>query len=121
MKPSTFKRKLTIKCQTKGPELEEILADVARHYKVDIELISKKYMRSDLVLCRRLYFYLAYKLTDAPLTVIGALVGKDHTNVSFHKDAVIEILKDGRDKWMDEWVCYLEDAPNVWTENEKIR
>lgn len=107
-KPITHRKK-----QTKGPELEEILADVARHFKKDVGEIKKKCMRHDLVLCRRIYCYVACAITNATLDKIGAVVGKDYTNVRFHRDEAAERIKDKNPAIIFDWFDYTNGS-ELW-------
>jgi chromosomal replication initiation ATPase DnaA len=59
------------KGQTRGPLLENILADVARHYKTSSSILKEKDTHADIVVCRRLYCYIAWKITNATLVEIG--------------------------------------------------
>lgn len=110
----------TKKGQTRGPLLENIISDIARHFKTSNALIKDKDMFGVHVLCRKLYCYVAYKLTNATLREIGAVISKDHSTVIHHRDNVSYWIKKGDPKFIDEWLDYLEDT-QLWGAYEKIR
>lgn len=101
------------KGQTRGPKLEDILKDVANVFKQEIDLIKGDDRHYELVVCRRIYSYVCRKLTNAPLRQIGALINRDHSNVSFHSSNVKHWIKNNDPLFMDEWMDYIE-ASVLW-------
>lgn len=110
------------KAQTKGPHLMVILEDISRFYKKTghAVIMNCDNTTDEYVICRRLYCYVAWRLTNASLQDIGYLIGRDHTNVMYHRDTVADWIKNGQTKWIDEWLDWLE-ATKLWGKSEKIR
>lgn len=106
--------------QTRGPHLRVILDDVARHFKVASWDALIQTSGREILLTRSIYCYVAWKLTNATLREIGALIGVDHAAVSFHRNKIQYWINKGDPKWIDEWFDYLEDT-EMWGINEKIR
>lgn len=110
------------KAQTRGPHLMSILEDICLFYgKSSHEVISKTTDKNGrYVVIRRLYCYVAWKITNAPLKDIGAIIDKGHDNVIFHRDTVDNWIKKGRTHWIDEWLDWLKWT-TLWGQYEKIR
>lgn len=110
------------KAQTQGPHLMSILEDICLFYKKTAYSVIDKSddKSSEYVIIKRLYCYVAYKLTNAPLKDIGALWGKDHSFVITHRDIVVSWIKNGQTKWIDEWFDWLEWT-TLWGAYEKLR
>lgn len=106
--------------QTRGPLLENIIADIARHYKTSPALIKDKEKYGIHALCRQLYCYIAYKITNATLKEIGTIIGKDHSTVIHHRDKAAYWIAKGDHAFIDEWFDYLEGT-KLWGQYEKIR
>lgn len=114
----TYKKK----AQTRGPHLMSILEDISLFYnKSACSVIEKSDNTSnEYVIIKRLYCYVACKVTNAPLRDIGALLGKDHSFVIQHRDMVDRWIKTGQTKWIDEWLDWLKWT-TLWGAYEKIR
>lgn len=114
----TYKKK----AQTRGPHLMNILEDICLFYnKSAYNVIEKSDNTSnEYVIIKRLYCYVAWKITNAPLKDIGALFSKDHTFVISHRDMVTKWINQGQTKWVDEWLDWLQWT-TLWGAHEKIR
>lgn len=108
------------KGQTIGPLLENILVDVARHYKTKASLLKEKDSHADLVVCRRLYCYIAWKITNATLREIGAVISKEHSSVSYLIKKADYWVRNGQHEFIDDWFDWLEGTA-LWGQYEKIR
>lgn len=115
METSCFKKQTRRRRHTKGPELEEILADIAMIFEKDVNEIKKKCMRSDLVLCRRIYCYVACIITNAPFPAIGRLINKDHTNVTYHREEAKNKIRDNNPDIIFDWFDYTNGS-ELWNE-----
>jgi chromosomal replication initiation ATPase DnaA len=103
----------------KGPPLREVLCDISRHYDIPIADIIRVNDKNSHVVCRALYCYISYKLTNATLIEIGSEIGRDHSMVIFYRDKVKYWMKSG-DPFVDEWFDWLEGT-ELWGKYEKIR
>lgn len=106
--------------QTVGPHLMEILQDVAHFFKKSPDGIAAINDYDEYFLCRCLYSYTAYKLTNATLAQIGALINKDYSMVIYYRKKVEYWIKTGDIKWIDYWFDWLEGT-ELWGKYEKVR
>lgn len=108
------------KGQTRGPLLENILIDVARHFKKPVIRIKGKDTHAEFVICRRMYCYVAWKITNATLVEIGDVIGQHHSSVIHLKDTASFWVKKGNHAFIDDWLDYLKNT-ELWGAYEKIR
>lgn len=106
--------------QTKGPHLMEILEDVGRHFDKSPTDIATINDYEEYLVCKCLYSYTAYKLTNATLAQIGALINKDHSMIIYYRNKVQYWIKVGDPKWIDYWFDWLEGT-ELWGKWEKVR
>lgn len=114
----TYKKK----AQTRGPHLMSILEDICTYYGKSPHAIIEEINNTtnEYTIIRRLYCYVAWKITNAPLKDIGALLERDHSYVISHRDIVEGWIKNGRTPWIDEWLDWLEWT-TIWGMHEKLR
>lgn len=106
--------------QTRGPLLENIIIDIARHYKTTPTLIRDNTMNGVHAVCRKMYCYIAWKITNATLREIGAVIDKHHSTVIHHKNKVSYWIRMGNHEFIDQWLEYLQGT-QLWGQYEQIR
>lgn len=103
--------------QVGGPALEEILQDVCDVFGQPIEKMTMPGKKEEVVMCKRIYCYVATLLTDATFKVIGVLINKDHTTVMHHRASVIDWKSVNDSIFMKTWKKYTGNS-KIWYEFE---
>lgn len=88
--------------------LDEILAEICEIFRVNIVDAKRQCRLRTLVRARKIFCYVAYKLTPSTLREIGeALGGQNHTTVLYNKEDVAGKLKVKDPDFLKYWNRYL--------------
>jgi chromosomal replication initiator protein len=71
-----------------GPTLEDVIGVVSTFFKTNTQNLRSRSRRRDILVPRQLAMYLSHRYTDASLTEIGRVLGRDHPAV---KNAILRI------------------------------
>ena len=86
--------KRAVKVDNHPLTIDEILAQVCRHYNVEQRQVFSKSRKRDLVQVRQVSMFLAQKYTKMPAGRIGQLIGnRDHSTVIHSCNAIEQRLK----------------------------
>lgn len=90
--------------------LEEILHDVCTVQGQKINEVMSVSRRLELVICKRLFYFIARRKTHHSTKYIGRFMNSDHTTVLHHSQTVTDYLKVKEPKWMIIWEHYLQNS-----------
>lgn len=86
--------KRAVKVDNHPLTIDDILEKVCRHYNVEVQHVSGKSRKRDLVQVRQISMYLAQKYTKMPASRIGLLIGgRDHSTVIHSCNQIEQRLK----------------------------
>ena len=86
--------KRAVKVDNHPLTVDDILEKVCRHYNVDMQHVSGKSRKRELVQVRQVSMYLAQKYTKMPASRIGHLIGgRDHSTVIHSCNMIEQRLK----------------------------
>ena len=86
--------KRAVKVDNHPLTVDDILEKVCRHYNVEVQHVSGKSRKRDLVQVRQVSMYLAQKYTKMPASRIGHLIGgRDHSTVIHSCNQIEQRLK----------------------------
>ena len=86
--------KRAVKVDNHPLTVDDILEKVSRHYNVEVQQVSGKSRKRDLVQVRQVSMYLAQKYTKMPASRIGHLIGgRDHSTVIHSCNQIEQRLK----------------------------
>lgn len=71
---------------------DSVFRAVCRQTGVDPEIVKSKVRNCDTVMVRMIYCYLARMETDASLSDIGKVIGRNHTSVIYFNRRVQELI-----------------------------
>lgn len=98
--------------------LENILFDVCMVFREKEERVKGKSRKTEVVICKRLFYYLARQKTQHSLEYIGEFMGgRDHTTALHHSRTVAHYLEVKEPKWIPVWNRYLRDS-KLFTKND---
>ena len=72
---------------------DTVLGCVSEHYGFSVEDLRGKNRSRELALARHVCMYLLRRLLAAPLSVIGDLMGRDHSSVIYSVNKIEDLLK----------------------------
>jgi hypothetical protein len=101
------------KFQTRGPELSDILEDVAKALDVPLEAARSRSRKVSIVAVKRIYCYVSTVITDAPLKNISTILNLDHSSVITHRDNCVEWFDIKEPKFLEEWNTYVSNS-SIW-------
>jgi chromosomal replication initiation ATPase DnaA len=91
--------------------LLSILEDVCKVFKVPVEKVKSKRRGRPLVVCKRIFCYLACLKTKHSLRDVAMeLAFDDHTTVIYHRDTTIDFLLKQKKEFMTDWRYYLHNS-----------
>lgn len=91
--------------------LDEILLDICLSFEQPIARVLGKGRKDEVVLCRKLFFYVAKSKTGESLKNLGEYIGgRDHTTSLYHVHDVIGLLKVKDPSFLPKWDKYLEKS-----------
>jgi chromosomal replication initiation ATPase DnaA len=98
--------------------LDEILMDICVAFEQPIASVLGKGRKDEVVLCRKLFFYVAKSKTGESLKNLGEYIGgRDHTTSLYHVHDVIDLLKVRDPSFVPKWNKYLEKS-QLFTPND---
>lgn len=117
--PRTRKLRYGLVKQTKGPNISDILEEMATIFEVSIEEIVSKSKKGELVKIRRLYYYVARILTNSRQENISELINRDRSCIPHHVTLVMNWIRLKDSDFIKIWETYTSKSV-IWnTYNNK--
>lgn len=96
------------------PSLMDILKEVCGIFNHDIDKVTAKDRHKDFVTCRKIYCFVAYKITAKTLSEIGRLINsRDHTTVLHCVRTAKGLFESGDEDFIKAWNHYLKNTKYV--------
>lgn len=102
----------------KEKEMEELLADVAGVFKIDLTLIKGGETKHMCAVVRKIFYYIGHEKFNYPYKKMAIAAGRiDHAHCSYHIKRVRNFLKVGDPGFKVLWEHYLEYS-KFFTKND---
>lgn len=96
--------------QTVGPNLFDILEDVCLIFEVPVKKVMSKDKHDDLVVVRRIYYYVSSIITDARQEDIANLINRERSCIVHHNDLIRSWMKRSDPDFMADWELYTNNS-----------
>lgn len=111
--PRGPKSRLGFLKQTVGPNLFDILEDVCLIFEVPVNKVMSKDKHDDLVVVRRIYYYVSSMITDARQEDIATLINRERSSIVHHNELIRSWMKRSDPEFMKDWELYTTHS-NIW-------
>jgi chromosomal replication initiation ATPase DnaA len=91
-------------------QLQKILQDVCRVFEQSMLSVTGKRQDGELVLCRKIYGYVAYTRTVDSFERVGMLINRDRHAIMHYYDQVTGFLDVSDSKFLPYWNKYLSES-----------